>query len=230
MSRRRFFAARVEGGAAYLDGSASIHLARVLRAAPGQEFELAWQGRVYLGRIQRVAAAEVAFDLVAELPAPPPAPGLELAAALFKFDRFEWMLEKATELGLTRLHVLATRRVEARLLAAAPKRLERWRAIAREAAEQSRRADWPEIAPPRALAAFLEAPPQGERWVLTEPPGGEPLPAARGARLLLTGPEGGWAPGELEAAVAAGFTQASLGPRVLRCETAILAALVRSTG
>ncbi len=231
MSRRRFFAARVEGEAAWLEGAAAAHLARVLRAVAGQEFELAWQGRVYLGRVRRATPALVAFDLVGELATPAPAPALELGAALFKFDRFEWMLEKATELGLSRLYLLSTRRVEPRLLAAAAKRFERWRTIAREAAEQSRRADWPEIVAPQPLAAFLASPvsaPGRERWVLTEPPGGEPLSPARGPRLLLAGPEGGWGPGELEAAVAAGFAPASLGPRILRCETALLAALARS--
>ncbi len=232
MSRRRFFADRVEGPAAWLEGAAAVHLARVLRAAPGQEYELAWQGRVYLARVRRAVPAQIAFDLIAELPAPPPAPALELAVALFKFDRFEWMLEKATELGLARLHLLATRRVEPRLLAAAAGRAQRWQAIVREAAEQSRRADWPAILPPQPLAAFLRSPVAfaagRERWVLTEPPGGELLPARHGPRLLLAGPEGGWAPGELEAAVEAGFAQASLGPRVLRCETALLAALARS--
>jgi 16S rRNA (uracil1498-N3)-methyltransferase len=233
MSRRRFFAARLEGGAACLEGDDARHLERVLRAVPGQEFELAWRGRLFLARLRRISAGEAAFDVIAELPAPPPAPALDLAVALFKFDRFEWMLEKATELGLTRLHLLATRHVDPRLLAAAPKRMERWAAIVHAAAEQSRRLDHPTILPPRPLADFLASSSAAsgdcERWLLSESPGGEPLPVAHAPRLLLAGPEGGWSSGERDAALAAGFLPASLGSRILRCETALIAALARSS-
>lgn len=229
MARRRFFAAWVEAGRAGVEGSAAAHLARVLRAQPGQEYELASAGRVYLSRITRVSARRVEFEIVSEALAIAPQPRVELATALFKFDRFEWMLEKATELGLARLHLLATRRTDPHLVAAATKRMPRWRRIVLEAAEQSRRDDWPEILPPLPLAEWLPQSHVGERVLLTEVQGALALHPGDGVTpwLLLTGPEGGWASEELTAAQAAGFAPRSLGLRILRCETAILAALAR---
>ncbi|HVA65133.1 MAG TPA: RsmE family RNA methyltransferase [Terriglobales bacterium] len=228
MARRRFFATRVAAGEAEIEGAGAAHLARVLRVEVGQEYELAHAGQVYLGRVARVSPRAVGFALVATLPAPAPAPPLAVAAALFKFDRFEWMLEKATELGLSRLHLLATRRTDPRLVAAAPKRLERWHTVAVEAAQQARRADWPAIAPVQTLANFLAEPRDGAKLLLSEEPGGARLSLASGALTLLTGPEGGFAPEELTSAEAAGYAPISLGPRILRCETAILAALARA--
>ena len=228
MARRRFFATRVATGEAEIVGAGAAHLARVLRVEVGQEYELAHAGQVYLGRVARVSPRAVGFALVAALPAPAPTPPLAVAAALFKFDRFEWMLEKATELGLSRLQLLATRRTDPRLLAAAPKRLERWHTIAVEAAQQARRADWPEIAPPQTLADFLAEPLGGAKVLLSEEPGGARLGLVSGTLTLLTGPEGGFAPEELAAAEAAGYAPTSLAPRILRCETAILAALARA--
>ncbi|HUX67081.1 MAG TPA: RsmE family RNA methyltransferase [Terriglobales bacterium] len=228
MARRRFFATRVAAGEAEIEGAGAAHLARVLRVAVGQEYELAHAGQVYLGRVERVSPRAVGFRLLATLPAPAPTPPLALAAALFKFDRFEWMLEKATELGLSRLHLLATRRTDPRLVAAAAKRQERWQRLALEAAQQSRRADGPEIVPVQTLAEFLAAPPAGAKLLLSEEPGGAPVPIGATSPLtLLSGPEGGFAPEEWAAAQAAGFAATSLGPRILRCETAILAALAR---
>jgi 16S rRNA (uracil1498-N3)-methyltransferase len=227
MARRRFFADALAEGAAHLEDANAHHLARVLRAQPGQEYELAFAGRVYLARITAVRPARVDFAIVEELPAPAPEREISLAVALFKFDRFEWMIEKATELGVTRLTPLVTRRTDVKLAAAAPARRARWQQIARGAAEQSRRAAWPEIAPPVRLAAWLAQPAAGRCLLLLESPAAPPLAVVQGAVTLLAGPEGGWAAEEVEAAVAAGFLPVSLGPRILRGETAVLAALAR---
>lgn len=230
--RRRFFADVVEGGAtaarARVRGVNAEHLTRVLRAQPGQQYELAHQGRVYLGEIEHISRDEVCFSIVEALPSAAPLPGITLAAALFKFDRFEWMLEKATELGVAALHPLTTRRTDPRLAAAATRRRARWQSILFEAAQQSRRVECPLLHPCRPLAAFLAAPPSGQRCLLSEMPGAPAFRACAEPLLLLTGPEGGWTPEEIEAAQAAGFAPVSLGPLVLRCETAILAALARA--
>lgn len=226
MARRRFFATWVQGSRASIAGAEAQHLARVLRAEPGQIYELAWEGAVYLARIERASPASVSFEILERLAAPAPVPQLEAGVAIFKFHRYEWMLEKATELGLTRLWPLLTRRTDARLAAAARARCRRWQEIATQAAEQSRRAELPEIAPPLALRSFLDLPPAAHRWLLQESDtGGRALPAGTPCRFLV-GPEGGWTPEETAEAVAAGFTPVSLGPRILRCETAVLAALV----
>lgn len=227
--RRRFFADSLQPGRALIRGAGAIHLTRVLRAEPGQQYELVVEGRLYLARIIRAAPQVVEWELQEELFVPAPAPPLILAAALFKFDRFEWMLEKATELGASGILPLVLRRTEVHLAKAAPRRLERWRTIVKEAAQQSRRLDWPVIEPARSLADLLASPLSGRRLLLSEPPAGAPFPPSSGPMVLLTGPEGGFAPDEMQAAIAADFCAVSLGPRVLRSETAILAALALAT-
>lgn len=227
MARRRFFADALAEGAARLEGANAHHLARVLRAEPGQVYELAFNGRVYLARITAVRPARVDFAVVEELPAPAPEREISLGVALFKFDRFEWMVEKATELGVSRLTPLSTRRTDPKLAAAAPARRARWQQIARGAAEQSRRAAWPEVAEPQALAAWLALPHAGTRLVLSESATAPLAAPARGSLVMLAGPEGGLAPEEAEAAATSGFAPVSLGPRILRSETAVLAALAR---
>ncbi|MGH9394831.1 MAG: RsmE family RNA methyltransferase, partial [Terriglobales bacterium] len=142
--------------------------------------------------------------------------------------RLEWLLEKATELGATRFNFVGTRRTDVRLAATVEGRLLRWRKIVQAAAEQSRRADAPELgATVVPLAAFLAQPPPGRRLLLSELAGGEALAPAGEETLLLAGPEGGFAAEEFSAIAAAGFTAVSLGSRILRCETAVLAALAR---
>ncbi|MGH9468071.1 MAG: RsmE family RNA methyltransferase [Terriglobales bacterium] len=229
MARRRFFASAAEGGKASITGPGAAHLARVLRARPGEEHEIAWQGAVYLGRIEQVQPHAVTFALERELATAAPVPDLEVGAALFNTSHWEWMLEKATELGLTRLWPLLTRRTDPRWALGAPagaaKRRARWQQIALQAAEQSRRATVPDIAAPLTLQAFLALPAAGARWLLQESPGGVALPPSLPCRLLA-GPEGGWEEEESSAATAAGYVPVSLGPRILRCETAVIAALV----
>ncbi|MGH9414201.1 MAG: RsmE family RNA methyltransferase [Terriglobales bacterium] len=224
MARRRFFATSVADGRAWIEGAGAHHLTRVLRAEAGQHYELAHAGQVYLACVVRAAEQRVEFSIVETLPLAAVAE-LEAGVAVFKFDRFEWMLEKATEVGLTRLWPLLTRRTEPKLAAAASRRVQRWQTIVRQAAEQARRTTMPAILPPLAFNAFLALPAPAARWLLDETPGGITLPAATPCRLLA-GPEGGWAPEETAAAQAAGFTRVALGPRILRCETAVLAALV----
>lgn len=227
MARRRFFATEVTEGEARLAGPAARHLHRVLRARPGQQFEIAHGGRVFLATVRRSSADAVALGIDEELEPAAPEPRLALAVALFKFDRFEWMLEKATELGVSAVQPLITRRSEARLAAAARARRPRWEAILLAAAEQSRRADCPSLAEPATLAAFLASPVAGQRLLLSELREAPPLKPPAGDAVLLAGPEGGFAPEEFDAAAAAGFTAVSLGPRILRVETAALAALAR---
>lgn len=225
MARRRFFATRVQGDRACLEGADARHLARVLRAEPGQEYELACEGAVYLARIERASPGAVSFAILEMLAAPAPVPQLEAGVAIFKFHRYEWMLEKATELGLTRLWPLVTRRTDAQLAAAARARRRRWQEIAAQAAAQSRRAELPEVAPPLDLRSFLALPATGNHWLLQESGAEGAVLAAGTPCRLLVGPEGGWTPEETAAAAAAGFTPVSLGSRILRCETAVLAAL-----
>ena len=203
-------------------------MCHVLRVRPDQTFELSDGKRVYLGRVASAQASEVAFELREELPAGPPLPEVSLLAAIFKFDRFEWMLEKVTELGATRVVPVVAERTSPALARAAATRVERWRRIGWEAAQQSRRLAPLEVSDPRPLeraAVDLEA---GSRWILDESLAGSPsspLEAGSGHRVLLLGPEGGFTEAERKWAAGAGFLPIGLGPLILRAETAAIAAL-----
>lgn len=249
MARRLFFADLLEEGAAaplqraVVRGAEARHLAQVLRARPGMQFELAAGGQRYLGAVAVATPAQVTFDLLQRLDAAAPAAaGPRLLAAIFKFDRFEWMLEKATELGAAAIQPLAAGRSEPRLVAAAAARRDRWRRIVQAAAQQSRRQDIPAIAPVANWAELDGPPPQSAaqecRLLLAEDAAAPPLAAAllpgRAAIMLAVGPEGGWTEGDRAAAAALSFLPFSLGPRILRAETAAIAALaylsVRTAG
>src|SRR5260370_34524006 len=122
-----------------MEGEAAHHLGRVLRAQPGQLYELSDGERVWLGEIASVGRDRVQFTLVEELPAFHPSVDVTLLLAVVKFDAFEWALEKATELGVSTIVPLAAERSEKALLTAAAKRAERWKKILLEASQQSRR-------------------------------------------------------------------------------------------
>jgi 16S rRNA (uracil1498-N3)-methyltransferase len=152
---------------------------------------------------------------------------VHLLAALVKFDAFEWMLEKATELGVERITPVYAARSDKGLDQAAAKRAERWRRILHESGQQSRRVTRPELGAVVRLPEALRTAAASRLW-LDEQPGGAPLlraAAGTGDCAVLAGPEGGWEDAERQAAAAAAWTAVSLGPLVLRAETAVLAAL-----
>lgn len=227
MTRRRWIADVVSGSRAALLGAQAQHLARVLRARIGQEFEIAAEGRVRRGHIVSIAREKVEFELGDELPAAV-LPDITLVLAVFKFDRIEWAIEKATELGVARILPLIAQRSDAHLASAAAKRVERWRRIAREAAQQSRRAAPPEIAAPARLQDVLELAADC-RIVLSEGEDQLSLKQAvadcRETIALAVGPEGGWTAEEERAFREHRWTAASVGPTILRAETAAIAAL-----
>ena len=225
MTRRRWIADHVSGNRAVLTGAHADHLVRVLRARIGQEFDVVANGIVRQGVIVALADSLVDFELGEEIPAQPTAIQLTLLLAIFKFDRMEWAIEKCTELGVTRIVPVVARRTDSHLVAAAAKRVERWRRIAVQASEQSRRASPPEIADPVKLQEGMTAP-AGLKIVLSEAEEQAQLrdiqPA--GEVLLAVGPEGGWTQDELELLQKNGWLSASLGPTILRAETAAIAA------
>lgn len=231
MARRRFFVEQVHRGEAVLEGEDAEHLTRVLRVENGQRFEISDNHGVYLAQVVEARRQRVRFAVVEPLPVTPAPVAITLYAALIKFDRFEWMVEKATELGVDRITPVQTERSEPGLERAAGKRLARWRRIGKEASQQARRARLPEVS---AVVALPEALAAEERWrfLLDEAEGVAPLgsllPAERagGDRVaLLVGPEGGWTGRERERALQGGWRAASLAPEVLRAETAALTAL-----
>jgi len=233
MTRRRWIADEVSGNRAILTGNHAEHLARVLRARVGQEFDIATGLAVRKSRITSIAESRIEFELGEEVPAATAAK-ITLALAVFKFDRMEWAIEKCTELGVAHIVPVIAQRTDKHLAAAAIKRTERWRRIARQAAEQSRRAAPPEIAAPAELPEALGLPGDA-RIVLAESEAKavlrdvlESLP--REAEIVLAvGPEGGWTIEELQSFQQAGWTSASLGRTVLRAETAAIAATAIAT-
>ena len=227
MTRRRWIADEVSGNHAALVGTQAEHLARVLRAHIGQEFDIAAEGRVRRGRIISVTPERVEFELGEELPATV-LPDITLLLAVFKFDRMEWAIEKATELGVARVVPLIAERTDSHLASAAVKRVERWRRIAREAAQQSRRDAPPEIAAAVRFEEVLSVP-ADLRIVLSEGEEQVSLKQAvagfKGSLALAIGPEGGWTGEEERAFREHGWIVASLGPTILRAETAAIAAV-----
>jgi 16S rRNA (uracil1498-N3)-methyltransferase len=229
--RRRFFVDEVRNGKAQIEGDDARHLTRVLRVEPGQRYEISDNCNVYLAEIETARKENVVFKTLEKLPASPASARFELYAGLIKFDRFEWIVEKATELGVTEIVPIEATRSERGLEKAAAKRVERWRRIALEASQQSRRTRLPEIAEPVPLAQAL-ARTGTYRYVLDENPGTMPLfqalPAVHTAQdtvAILTGPEGGWTEEERASFTAAGWAPVSMGPLILRAETAVIAAL-----
>ena len=227
MTRRRWIADEISGNVAALTGGHADHLIRVLRARVGQEFDIAVGATVHRGRIMAIKEGRVEFELGEEISAAPAA-NVTLLLAIFKFDRMEWAIEKCTELGVSRIVPVIARRTDAHLASAAVKRAERWGRIAAQAAEQSRRVAPPEIAVPLRLQDGVKLP-GALRILLAESEQQTHLHDLIGSHvegeiLLAIGPEGGWADDELDVFQNAGWISASLGPTILRAETAAIAA------
>jgi 16S rRNA (uracil1498-N3)-methyltransferase len=227
MTRRRWIADEISGNRAFLTGDHARHLAQVLRAKVGQEFEIASGAVVHIGRISAIELDRVQFELGSIVLTSSPLP-IAVAMSVFKFDRMEWAIEKCTELGVAAIVPLIAGRTEAHLAQAARKRVERWRRLANQASEQSRRILPPEIADPLKLADALKLEATA-RIVLSEVKQTSSLldilQRNPGSVVLAFGPEGGWKEEELAAFVTAGWLSASLGPTILRAETAAIAAV-----
>src|SRR5436190_1182105 len=150
MTRRRWIADEYRADTAALTGAHAAHLARVLRARVGQEFDVVAGDVVRHAAITSVSEDRVEFSL-AEIVESGAATEISMALAIFKFDRFEWAIEKCTELGVAKIFPVIARRTDAHLAQAAQKRVERWRRIALESSQQSRRNSPPDIVDPMKL-------------------------------------------------------------------------------
>lgn len=215
----------VAGVAVTVEGNQAHYLAKVMRAGEGDAVVLCddltgeWAARVV-----SVGKREVALEPAEKLRGREQVPDFWLCAALLKKDRFDLVLEKATELGVRRIRPVLTRRCVADKL-----NPERARAIVTEAAEQCARTALPELAGPVTLDSLLRDWPAERALFLADELGGQPATGAfaahSGPAALLVGPEGGFDDAEREAVRALPQAKAiSLGPRILRGETAALAA------
>lgn len=240
MTRRRWIADGWDEATAKLTGATADHLIRVLRAQPGMVADVIAGGHVFHAEVAAIenrsdGMSEVRFNLMAEMEAEPSLP-ITLVMSVYKFDRMEWAIEKLTELGIGEIAPVIARRSEKHLAQAAMKRVERWRRIAHEASQQSRRSDVPFIHDPISLAERVRLESTAMRIVLAEQERTTTLRSALEGAIeeagmetpsfdVAIGPEGGWAPEEEALFDANGWKAVSLGPRILRAETAAITAL-----
>jgi 16S rRNA (uracil1498-N3)-methyltransferase len=234
VGRRRFFVDAIHDGIAELRGEDAWHVARVLRAAPGQHYEISDNRSAWLAEVVEAQAGRVVFRVMEPVGGAAIPVQVTVCASLIQFAHFEWMIEKATELGAARILPVDAARSEKGLAEASRKRSERWMRIARESSQQCRRVNAPEILPAVRLEDAL-ATTGASRYFLDEGPA-PPLAGVLAKSFaspqdghadaaVLVGPEGGWTDAERHAAISSGWRAVSLSPLVLRAETAVAAAL-----
>lgn len=225
-----------------LPAGAARHV-QVLRMQPGDELTLFdGNGGEYAAKVERMGRSEVTVQVEHHLAVEREAPrAVHLAIGMPANERMDWLVEKATELGVASIQPLMTARGVLRLAGErADKKRAHWEAIAIAACEQCGRNRLPLIHPVRALGGWIDTPPidDAERFVLSlterscnmrEIRERASTTALRGA-CVLSGPEGGLSAAEEQDAIARGFAPLTLGPRVLRAETAALAALALLAG
>ena len=218
------------GDAFALPDDAATHLVRVLRLREGDECVLFnGDGHDYAATLGTANKREVRVRVTSASSVENESPlRITLLQGIARGEKMDWILQKATELGVAAFLPVTSERSEVRLDAErADKRVAHWRSVVRSACEQSGRALVPEVSAPRPLAAALEVLPAQPRFLLD--PFAEhaigTLELQERACVLAIGPEGGWSPRDREQLVAAGFSGLRLGPRILRTETAGLAAI-----
>ena len=206
-----------------LDASQANYLGNVLRLGAGAEL-LVFDGETgeWLARIAEAGRKRMRLAIAAKTREPEIIPDVWLAFAPVKRAQTDWLVEKATELGAARLMPVMTQRTVAERV-----RIDRLESIAIEAAEQCGRTRVPQIAEPVPLTRFVDALDPSRHFYFADENGGEPLAAAlnEGPAVMLIGPEGGFTEDERAFVRGSGALPVSLGPRVLRAETAALSAL-----
>jgi 16S rRNA (uracil1498-N3)-methyltransferase len=213
-----------------LPPAAARHV-QVLRLQPGDGVVLFdGRGGEWSARVRRMGRADVSVDVASHSPVDRELPvAVTLAVAMPANERMDALVEKATELGAAAIRPLVAERSVLRLAGErAERRRAHWQAVATAASEQSGRTRVPVVQPVRALDAWLAEPSEAAaRWVLStaDAPPLRAMPPPPPSLVVLSGPEGGFSPAELQRAADAGFVAVSLGPRILRADTAPLAAL-----
>jgi len=227
MRERRFFVPELlTESEPEIRGPEAHHLRDVLRLKPGDEIVLFdGRGHCYRARLTRVDRRSARAERLEPLPALESPLALTLAAAVPKGDGFERIVQKVTELGASEIIPLVSARTTAASRRSFAGKLSRWQRVAAEACKQCGRSAISRVAEPIDFHRLLRLERDfGARLLLH--PGGGPLAAGSAPHscLIAIGPEGGWSEAEVEAAAAAGFRAWGLGPRILRSETAAIAA------
>jgi len=218
------------GKSLVLEGSAANHIMRVLRLRDGDVLTLFdGRGGEHGARITGFRRDSVQVEVQEHRDVERESKlNLTLAQGISRGERMDWVMQKATELGVTRIIPVITERTMVKLdERQSERKLEHWRAIVIAACEQSGRNRVPEVAAPCAYHEVLRSGDGNGKKLLLSPTGNLNARdlALSGRATLLVGPEGGLSPEEQEQAVGAGFEQVRMGPRVLRTETAAIAAL-----
>lgn len=231
MARRMFYVQEIAGEIATLRGETAQHIRKVLRGERGQRYEISDGSGLWLAELADFGKDTVVFRLLEQLEVVPPPVRLHLLASLIKFDAFEWMLEKATELGVEQVTPVYAMRSDKGLDQAARKRRERWLRIVAESGQQCRRLAPPVLHEVVTLPQALKSAANVRLWLEEQRSGAKlltALPEQRGSEdvvAMLCGPEGGWDDRERKAAELADWKSVSLGKQILRAETAAVACL-----
>ncbi len=229
MQRHRFFALpnQINDPLITLDSDESHHLSRVLRLSSGATvFAFDGLGNEYECEVAEVSKKSVALTITAPVSDPVESPlKLTLGQAILQNDRFDLIVQKATELGVTQIVPLVTEFCEFRKISGNEQRLQRWRKIALEATKQCGRRMLTEIAEPQTFADFCQQQQSSLRLIFSEQGGGKlnDLPSANSVSVII-GPKGGWSKSELAIAEKNEFTAIYLGNRILKAETAAITA------
>ncbi len=221
MSQRFFVDHPITGTQVQLTGDEAHHLVRVMRVAVGDVFWLFdGSGTDFEGRIVAKSKQAVEFEVLSSRPGRMAVREVTIAVALPKGDRQHWLVEKLTELGVAKLIPLASERSVANPDAAA-ERMRRWMI---EASKQCERSRLMEIAPPCSISELAAMDETDVARYVAHPSGGSISSADSNKLLIAIGPEGGFTDAEVSALISAGFAPISLGPHILRVETAAIAA------
>jgi len=225
---RRFYIPDIaaELGHAYLTGNEHHHARNVLRLEAGEEISvLDGRGREFLCRIEGIDKRQVSLTIISETRASAPESSLELtlAAVSIPVEKFDLVIQKAVELGVTKFIPLTSSRCELKLKEMGKKQ-ERWQRIVLDASKQCGRAKLMELGPPADVSSFVRTSSPDHLRLFFSERGGSAFPSITATTCItaVVGPKGGWDTAEIEAARTADFTVVTLGGRILRAETAAI--------
>jgi len=224
---RRFYLPEIhsESGRAVLEGTEHHHARNVLRLEAGEEVSvLDGRGREFLCRIDAIDKTRAELTILKETRAAAPESALDLtlASVAVPGEKYDLIIQKAVELGVTTFVPLHSARCELKLKEIA-KKTERWQRIVLDASKQCGRAKLMELAEPQEVTTFLSESTADHLRIFFSERDGSPFPESSTERITaVIGPKGGWDTAEIDAAKQAGFTLVTLGGRILRAETAAI--------
>ena len=227
----RFFSTDIHDNHIRITGADAHHIGKALRMRVGEELTVCDQnGTDYIGVIESISPQEVILKIISSAPTvAEPSISITLYQGLPKSDKMDWIVQKSVELGVSRIvPVMTSRSISRTDSDKGDKKRDRWQKIAAEAAGQSGRGRIPEVSSPFTWKQMMQEIPHDNALIFYEG-GGKPLTSLIAPDMtelaIIVGPEGGFSPEEVAALQEIGVVSATLGKRILRCETAPVAAL-----